>query len=97
MTEHITPAHIFDYAGTRHNVYHADQGQGLTRHEHTFAHATICHVGSCVIRKQGREKIITSVTGGIDLPANEWHEIEALEDGTVFENIFPSNVAYEDK
>ena len=26
-------------------------------------------------------------TQPVDLPANEWHEIEALEDGTVFVNI----------
>ena len=25
---------------------------------------------------------------GLNLPAGEWHEIEALEDGTVFVNVF---------
>jgi len=27
----------------------------------------------------------------LNLPANEWHEIEALEDETVFVNIFAEN------
>jgi hypothetical protein len=48
----------------------------------------MCHSGSCVIRKEGIEKIVDKNTQPINLKAAEWHEIEALEDGTVFVNIF---------
>lgn len=84
----IPSTHTFSYGGASLNVYHANKGEGLPRHEHTFAHATICNAGSCIIRKEGREKVIDKHTQPIDLVANEWHEIEALEDGTVFINIF---------
>jgi quercetin dioxygenase-like cupin family protein len=70
------------------NVYHADKGQGLPRHEHDYAHLTMCHFGSCVIRKEGKEYILNKDTQPTNLVGNEWHEIEALEDGTVFVNIF---------
>lgn len=84
----IGPAHVFNYGKTSFNVYHANRGEGLARHEHTFSHATVCNAGSCIIRKEGREKIINKYTQPIDLAANEWHEIETLEDGSVFVNIF---------
>jgi quercetin dioxygenase-like cupin family protein len=80
--------HIFDYAGARHNVYNVNKGEGLPKHEHTFKHVSICHSGSCVIRKENLEKVIDKNSGAFDLKANEWHEIEALEDNTVFVNIF---------
>ena len=69
-------------------VFHANKNEGLPRHEHIYSHLTMCHSGSCVIRKEGIEKIITKETQPINLKANEWHEIEALEDGTVFVNVF---------
>ena len=94
MTERVIPAHVFVYAGTQHNIYHANKGEGLPKHDHTFNHATICHSGSCVIRKEGKEMICNKDTGGIDLAANEWHEIEAIEYNTVFENIFYANENY---
>jgi len=52
------------------------------------AHLTVCHSGSCIIRKEGIEKIVDKNTQPINLKAAEWHEIEALEDGTVFVNVF---------
>jgi len=84
----VNPAHLFTYGGASFNVYHANKGEGLPRHEHTFNHATVCNAGSCILRKEGREKIIDKHTQPVDLAANEWHEIEALEDNTVFVNIF---------
>jgi len=84
----IAPKHIFSYDGVMHHVFHASAGEGLSRHEHPFAHATICHAGACVIRKESVERRITPSDGAFDLPANKWHEIEAVADGTVFENIF---------
>ena len=86
--QNIAPTHSFTYGGSSFNVYHANKGEGLPRHEHTFAHATVCHAGSCILRKEGREKVIDKWTQPIDLAANEWHEIEALEDNSVFVNVF---------
>jgi quercetin dioxygenase-like cupin family protein len=74
--------------GSTLNIFHANKGEGLLRHEHTFSHLTMCHAGSCVVRKEGRELVMTKDTQPVNLVANEWHEIEALEDGTVFVNVF---------
>lgn len=84
----ISPYHSFVYDGTQINVYHANKGEGLTKHEHLYSHATICDSGSCIIRKAGKELVITKKTKPINLVANEPHEIEALEDDTVFVNVF---------
>jgi hypothetical protein len=84
----LTPAHVFDYSGTTCHVYFANKGEGLPKHEHVFNHLTMCSSGSCVLRKAHREIVIDKHTQPIDLVANEWHEIEALEDNTVFVNMF---------
>jgi quercetin dioxygenase-like cupin family protein len=88
MTVAIQPAHSFTYDGAVMNIYHANKGEGLPRHEHAYAHATFCSAGSCVIRKEGKEVIFTKQTQPANLLAGEWHEIEALEDETVFVNVF---------
>jgi quercetin dioxygenase-like cupin family protein len=69
-------------------VFHANRGEGLSRHEHIYAHATFCTSGSCYIRKEGKEILIDKNTQPINLIAGEWHEIEAAEDNTVFINVF---------
>ena len=88
MTVMIAPTHNFTYDGAVLNIYHANKGEGLPRHEHTYAHATFCAAGSCVVRKEGKEYVFTKETQPANLKAGEWHEIEALEDGTVFINVF---------
>ena len=88
MTIPVQAFHKFAYAGAEINVFHADKGQGLAKHEHVYSHATMCQVGSCVVRVKGKEIILTAKSQPIDLPANFPHEIEALEDGTVFVNVF---------
>ena len=74
--------------GTTLNIFHANKGEGLPRHDHSFAHLSMCHSGSCIVRKEKRELVMTKDTQPVNLVANEWHEIEALEDGTVFVNVF---------
>ena len=49
MTIAINPQHSFTYDGAQINVYHANKGQGLPKHEHNFAHATMCNAGSCLV------------------------------------------------
>jgi quercetin dioxygenase-like cupin family protein len=70
------------------NVYHADKGEGLPRHEHVFSHLTMCHAGSIKVSNERRSLVMTKDTQPVNLVANEWHEIEALEDRTVFVNVF---------
>ena len=87
----MTPArlaHSFSYEGAQLNVYHANKGEGLNRHEHHFSHACYCASGSCVIRKENKEKVINKDDQPVNLLANQWHEIAALEDNTVFINVF---------
>jgi hypothetical protein len=48
----------------------------------------MCHAGSCIVRKEGKELVMTKDTQPVNLVGSEWHEIEALEDGTVFVNVF---------
>ena len=88
MVQVIAPTHQVTYDGANLNIYHANKGEGLARHEHSYSHLTVCHSGSCIIRKENIEKIIDKHTQPINLKAAEWHEIEALEDGTVFVNVF---------
>jgi quercetin dioxygenase-like cupin family protein len=88
MITNIAPAHSFAYAFAQINVYHADKGEGLPKHEHIYSHATVCHSGKCLVSLDGRSYVIDKNSQPLNLPANEWHEIKALEDNTVFVNIF---------
>lgn len=84
----VAPAHQVNYDGATLNIFHVNKGQGLPAHNHLYAHATMCMAGSCAVRKDGREIIMTKETQPVNLVAIEWHEIEALEDSTVFANMF---------
>lgn len=88
----ICPRHSFTYDGVQLNVYHAKKGEGLPKHEHLYAHATLCTSGSCIVRKQDKELLMDKNTQPVNLVANEWHEIEALTDDTVFINVFSTSV-----
>ena len=88
MTAMVSPAHIFTYDGAQLNVYHANKGEGLPSHSHSYSHATMCNSGSCLVSLEGRNYTINKNSQPLNLPAGEWHEIEALEDGTVFVNVF---------
>jgi quercetin dioxygenase-like cupin family protein len=80
--------HSFTYNGAQLNVYHANIGQGLPKHSHPWSHATVCHNGSCLVSLEGRSYTIDKNSKPLNLPAIEWHEIEALENETVFVNVF---------
>jgi quercetin dioxygenase-like cupin family protein len=88
MIKTVIPKYQVTYDGTTLNVFHANVGEGLPKHEHDFPHLTFCHAGIAVIRKDGRELVMTKDTQPVNLAPNEWHELEALEDGTVFVNVF---------
>jgi hypothetical protein len=88
MVNAVIPVHNVTYDGATLNVYHANKGEGIPRHEHSYAHLTMCHAGSCLVTKKGKSLTMTKDTQPVDLIADGWHEIEALEDGTVFVNVF---------
>jgi hypothetical protein len=93
MIQLATLAHNVTYDGATLAVYHARKRQGIPRHQHPYAHLTVCHAGSCAVRKEGKELIMTKDTQPVNLLADGWHEIEALEDGTVFVNVFAEGKA----
>lgn len=68
-------------------VYHANKGEGHDKHEHEYAHAVACFQGKIKISKEDISIILTPDNEPIRLREKEWHEIEAIEDGTIFMNI----------
>lgn len=88
MISTTAPRFSITQDGSTINVYHPAKGQGLPKHEHAYSHLTMCHAGSIIVRKEGKELVMNKDTQPVNLVANEWHEIESLEDGTVFVNIF---------
>jgi hypothetical protein len=88
MTTVVPVYHQFTCDGVELKVYHADKGEGLPKHEHMYSHVTMCNAGSCVVRVEGKELVMTKETQPVNLTENKWHEIEALEDDTVFVNVF---------
>ena len=88
MINPIPPRFLIRQDGVSLNIFHANVGQGLPKHDHSYSHLTMCHAGSCIVRKEGRELVMTKDTQPVNLTAGEWHEIEALEDGTIFVNVF---------
>jgi quercetin dioxygenase-like cupin family protein len=87
MLKNIVPVRSIQYGSTI-QIYHANKGEGLPKHNHDVDHLTMCHSGSCIVRKENRELVLTKYSTPINLIASEWHEIEALEDNTIFVNIF---------
>lgn len=84
----IPPRFKVNYDGATLNVYHANKGEGLPAHDHAYAHLTMVNSGSVLVTKEGKSLVMTKDTQPVNLVANEWHELEALEDGTVFVNVF---------
>ena len=88
MITSIFPKHDFTYDGATIRIYHANKGEGIPMHSHAYSHATTCMNGSCKYTQEGVELIATKDTQPVNLVAGKYHEIEALEDGTVFVNVF---------
>ena len=88
MVINVGPKHSFTYGGAQVNVYHANKGEGIAMHSHAYSHATTCMNGSCKLTQEGKEVITDKNSMPVSLLAGKLHEIEALEDGTVFVNVF---------
>ena len=76
------------FGGTRVEVYHANKGEGLPMHSHAYTHTTMCNSGLCRYTQNGKSIIANKDTQPVELVAGGLHEIEALEDNTVFINVF---------
>ena len=88
MISLIEPKFSITQNDTVLQVYHAKTGEGLPKHEHYYSHLVFCHAGRIIIRKEGRSLEMTAESQPVNLVENEWHEIEALEDGSIFVNTF---------
>lgn len=91
MITAIQPKYQLSYDYAEIQIYHAQKGEGLPSHTHDFSHLTICSAGACMIRKKDKQLVITKNSRPVNLLADGWHEIEALEDETIFINIFSQN------
>jgi len=88
MINFIEPRFSITHNNTSLQVYHVKKGEGLPQHEHLYSHLVFCHAGKIIIRKEGKSAEMTATSQPVNLVANEWHEIEALEDDTIFMNVF---------
>jgi quercetin dioxygenase-like cupin family protein len=87
----VYPAMNFSVGEAQVAIYVANRGEGLPKHEHPYMHITCVTHGACLIKTARRVFTLKAWDLPIELPANEWHEIEAEEDGTTFTNIWISN------
>ena len=81
----------YDETNADFGVWHVNIGEGLKKHENTYNHAVAVTNGKAIVRKENVELVMDKETPPVILKANEWHEIEALEDNTTFINIYPLN------
>ena len=88
MTVNIESKHNITYGGTSIKVFYANKGEGIPTHAHAYSHATICVAGSCKLTQENKSVITNKNSTPVNLLAGKWHEIEALEDGTIFVNVF---------
>jgi len=91
MVKSAIGKHNITYAGATLNVYHANKGEGIPLHSHPYSHATICMAGSCKLTQENKSVVVNKDSTPVNLLGGKFHEIEALEDGTVFVNVFAKN------
>jgi len=84
------PKYYLDIDGATVNIFHVDKaGEGHPKHVHTYNHVTVVHSGKLkVITEKNGTFEMTKETKPLLFPANEWHELIAAEDNTVFCNYF---------
>jgi hypothetical protein len=87
----LPPHYVFQYNGVTFSYYKGDKGEGLPKHEHTVSHLTFVASGKTCIRKENIYREMIAGDNPLNLKENEWHEIEILEDNTVFINVIGGN------
>jgi quercetin dioxygenase-like cupin family protein len=88
MVISVNAKHNMTYGNSVVNVYHANKGEGIPMHIHEYSHATICMNGSCKLTQEDKSVVVNKNSTPVNLLAGKFHEIEALEDNTVFVNVF---------
>jgi quercetin dioxygenase-like cupin family protein len=91
MITPVTAKHDITYGNSIVRTYHANKGEGIPMHAHPYSHATICMNGSCKLTQEDKSVITDKNSTPVNLIAGKWHEIEALEDNTVFVNVFAAS------
>jgi quercetin dioxygenase-like cupin family protein len=77
--------YIFEYGEKNFIRYSGNRGEGLPKHSHG-EHFVMVALGKVCVRKENIYKELSADDLPVVLAANEWHEIEILEDNTVFIN-----------
>jgi quercetin dioxygenase-like cupin family protein len=88
MVISIYPKHEMTSENTRIKIFHANKNEGIPLHSHEYSHVTICMNGSCKLTQEDKSVVVNKDSTPVNLLAGKWHEIEALEDNTVFVNVF---------
>ena len=89
QSKQANPRFFFAVENCIINTFHIDKaGEGHPKHMHDYNHVTQVHAGRLLVTTAKTSFEMDKDTKPILFPANEWHELEALEDGTVFCNIF---------
>jgi hypothetical protein len=83
----IFPHYVFQYNGITFSYYKGDKGEGLPKHKHIVSHLTFVASGKTCICKENIYREMVAGDQPLNLKENEWHEIEILEDNTVFINV----------
>lgn len=83
----VESKYTINFKDTAIVVYHADCKQGHAKHDHVYPHVTFCTAGRAIVRKEGFETVIDKNSPPILIKELEWHEVEAIEDGTVLINV----------
>ena len=88
MVTAVLPKHDMTYDGAVVRIYHANKGEGIPAHKHSYSHATMCMAGSCKLTQEEKSAVLNKDSIPVNLVGGKYHEIEALEDGTIFVNVF---------
>jgi quercetin dioxygenase-like cupin family protein len=83
----VLPLYSFPYKGLNITFFKGNVGEGLRKHQHEDSHLTVVASGKVCIRKENVYKELVDGDQPVNLKENEWHEIEILEDNTIFFNV----------
>jgi quercetin dioxygenase-like cupin family protein len=70
-------------------IYVMNKGDKVPRHIHAYEHTTVCLSGKTKVEVEGKPLFyMLPGQGDVYLPENVFHEVTALEDGTVAMHCF---------
>lgn len=87
------PTYSFNVNDTTTNIFHISKaGEGHPKHYHDYDHVTVVHSGKLLVRTENNGEFeMTKDTRPLLFPKGQWHELEAIEDNTIFTNVFGLN------